>query len=327
MRLTMVPSHHLFLLTATLCGCEAGDSKSETSGGTEDTSGGETGGPEPVAEPRPLATPSGACPDFGSGGLVEFESSGETRRATVIFPETSDSPPGMLTFLHGLMDPGSTPEPTEYMAEGLGLQRLANQENLIIMLPESKTMDLLGFRFFLWDLVTETDADLVLFDDLRACIAESHEVDLYRSSVWGFSGGALFTTVLVRERGDAFAAMIENSGGSDIAVPIWTTPGAAYGAPPNTLPALLVTGGDSDVWPNASLKLVDFVAATDNLQSQLVADGNPVVRCGHERGHTITPAELDLSVAWAAGHRIGETSTFAVADQGDNADWCTYIGP
>jgi predicted esterase len=190
------------------------------------------------------------------------------------------------------------------MVRGLGLQRVANENNALIVLPQSGIMELLGFRFFLWDLVVETDGDLVLFDDLRACAAEQHDIDLPATSAFGFSGGALFTTVLIRERGDAFAAAVEASGGADISVPIWTTPGAAYGSPPTPLPTLLMSGGEADVWPDPSLTLVDFTAATDTLEAGLVTDGHTVVRCRHSAGHTIPQRGYQLALEWAFGHRF-----------------------
>jgi predicted esterase len=292
---------------------EAGDSGGADSGGAD---GGDNG---PTL--RPLAAPSGACPDMSATGGFTLTSGGVERAGTVVVPEAPAGPLKLMFFLHGLMDPGSTPDPTGEMVRGLGLQRVANENNALIVLPQSGIMELLGFRFFLWDLVVETDGDLVLFDDLRACAAEQHELDLPATSAFGFSGGALFTTVLIRERGDAFAAAVEASGGADISVPIWTTPGAAYGSPPAPLPTLLMSGGEADVWPDPSLTLVDFTAATDTLEAGLVTDGHTVVRCRHSSGHTIPQRGYQLALEWAFGHRFGEESPWAGGPGADD-DWC-----
>jgi predicted esterase len=220
------------------------------------------------------------------------------------------------------MDPSSTPDPTGAMIRGLRLQQVADTHNALILLPQSGIMELLGFRFFLWDLAVETDGDLVLFDDLRSCAAAQHTLDLDTTTAFGFSGGALFTTVLMRERGDALAAAVEASGGADITAPIWSTPGAAYGSPPNPLPALLISGGEADVWPDPSLTIVDFSAATDTLESKLVSDGHPVVRCRHTSGHSLPQRAYDYALAWAFGHRFAEPSPWRDGPDAENADWC-----
>ena len=297
---------------------DTGAAAATDSGGEDDTGAVDVGGL------RPLAEPSGACPDLSSSGGFTFTSGGVERQGSVVVPEGATGPLKVMFFLHGLMDPSSTPDPTGYMVDGLGLQGVANQNGAIILLPQSGVMSLFGFNFFLWDLITETDGDLVLFDDLRACAAAQHDLDLESTSAWGFSGGALFTTILIRERGDAFASVIEASGGSDISVPIWTTPGSAYGAPAAPLPTLLMSGGERDVWPDPSLTLVDFTAATDTLQAKLVDDGNFVVRCLHTSGHTIPRNGFNLAIDWAFSHRFGEPSPYE-AGLGDDDDWCTQI--
>ena len=321
--------HTLFFwwTTSLLVACNSGTSDKT---GTSATDGAETtdgttddGTPDPLDGLRPLATPSGACPDLSSSGYVTFTSNGQERNASVIVPAGASGPMPLVFFFHGLMDPGSTPEPTEYMADALNMQTLADEFGAVIVLPEAPIMDLYGFRFFLWDIALESDDDLVLFDDLRACAADQLDVDLARTTAWGFSGGALWTTVMVSERGDAFAAVVEASGGSDIVVPIWPDPAAAYATSAYTMPALLMSGGESDVWPDASLTLVDFEEATTRLEGQMVGDDHTVVRCHHSAGHTITNKGFLLSLDWVMEHRFGEASPWADGDLGTDADWCT----
>lgn len=305
----------------TAAGCAPAKGEAELGASGADTAAeGDTGAPG-AGGLRPLAEPSGDCPDLSATGGFTLTSGGQERQGSVVVPVEAEGPLKVMFFLHGLMDPGSTPDPTGTMIEGLDLQRVADEEGALILLPQSGVMSLFGFTFFLWDLITETDGDLILFDDLRACAAAQHELSLAETSAWGFSGGALFTTVLVRERGDAFAAVIESSGGSDISVPIWTVPGSAYGSPAAPLPTLLMTGGERDVWPDPSLKLVDFSAATDTLQEKLVADGNFVVRCLHNSGHTIPRDGYNFAIDWAFAHRFGEPSPFE-GGLGDHGDWC-----
>ena len=249
-----------------------------------------------------------------------------TRNASVVVPTAPAGDMSVVFFFHGLMDPGSTPQPTEYMVSGLDLQALADSYDAVIILPEAPLLNLFGFNVFLWDIALESDADLVLFDDLRACAADQLELDLARTTAWGFSGGALWTTVMASQRGDAFAAIVEASGGSDIDVPIWSEPGAAYETPAYQMPALLMSGGETDVWPDPSLSIVDFEAATDTLEDQLVSDGHLVVRCWHDAGHTITNQGFFLTVDWLMSHTFGQPSPWAGGDLGDDAEWCDLVG-
>lgn len=310
----------LVLAAWVMGGCAPGKGTGELGAAAGDTAAEDTGAAQEGGL-RPLAEPSGACPDLSATGGFTLTSGGVERQGSVVVPAEATGPLKVMFFLHGLMDPGSTPDPTGTMIDGLDLQRVADQNGAIILLPQSGIMSLFGFNFFLWDLITETDGDLILFDDLRACAAAQHALDLEATSAWGFSGGALFTTVLLRERGDAFATVIESSGGSDISVPIWTEPGSAYGTPAAPMPALLMSGGEMDVWPDPSLTLVDFSAATDTLQGKLVDDGSFVVRCLHTSGHTIPRAGYNLAIDWAFSHRFGEPSPYA-SGLGDDADWC-----
>lgn len=306
----------------------AADKSGDTGDAATTTDGGDTGetGEDTVQDGiRELSEPSGTCPDLSSSGFVSFESSGTERRATIAVPTAPTGPMSVVFFFHGLMDPGSTPQPTEAMADALQIQQLADAYNAVVVMPESGTYDLLGFSFFLWDIALESDADLVLFDDLRSCVADQLDVDLARTSAWGFSGGALWSTVMIAERGDAFATVVQASGGSDISVPIWPDPAAAYGTSAHPMPVLLMTGGERDAWPDPSLTIVDFEAATDTLEGQLAADDHTVVRCRHESGHTIPNQGFTLTLDWLDAHTFGEPSRWADGDLGPDSDWCTLV--
>jgi len=277
------------------------------------------------SEPAPLTKPSsGECPDLSATGTSTFLSSGEERTVTVAVPDPA--PEGelpLVIFFHGLLD-SSTPSPGEEFADALDFQGLANETGSIIVAPDSRIMDLFGlYEVWLWDLLREDDHDQVLFDDLRSCAAAAHPVDLHRVVAAGFSGGALFTTVILSDRGDTLATAIEMSGGSDVDTGFFDAPLSVYTTPAEDFPVLLVSGGESDVWPDPQLAVVDFVAATDTLQEKLLVDEHFVVRCGHDRGHTVTNQEWNLAVDWALAHTFGEPSPWADGDLGGDADWCT----
>ena len=322
------PLRLALVCAATACSSgqvDDGDGKSVDSGTTAEEGEAEAEDDEAVDGLRPLAEVSGACPDLSTSGFVTFDSFGQERSTSIVVPSAPEPDMPIVFFFHGLMDPGSTPEPTEYMVSGLGLQSLADTHNAVIVVPEAPIYTLFGFSFFLWDIALETDADLVLFDDLRTCTAEQLDVDLTRTTAWGFSGGALWTTVMAAQRGDAFAAIVEASGGSDISVPIWSELAAQYETPAYAMPALLISGGAADIWPSASLTIVDFESATDTLEAQLVEDGHTVVSCHHNGGHSLPNPAYYLSIDWVMEHRFGEPSPWADGDLGSDDGWCELM--
>ncbi len=288
---------------------------------TGDSTTGDTT-PQP-AELRELS--SGECPLLEATGTTTttFQSSDEERKVSVVLPEEPVEGMPVVFFFHGLLD--TSIEPTSYHADALGLQAVADDQQVIFVLPESRTMSEFGFTFYMWQVMDEDDHDLVLFDDLRSCMATEHGADMSRLSAMGFSGGGLFTTVLARERGDALATIVEMSGGSDVEFSLASEdPIAAYGTPANTMPALLFSGGDEDGWPQGFV-MVDFQAATDNLQAALATDEHYVWRCRHDQGHTITMSEWGLAKAWALAHSFGQPSPYEGDSIDDYASWCEIV--
>ena len=65
----------------------------------------------------------------------------------------------------------------------------ASPTGSVIVLPESPLRDIYGVKFFLWDVEGASDHDLVLYDDLRTCLAQELSVHLERVSAMGCSGG------------------------------------------------------------------------------------------------------------------------------------------
>jgi predicted esterase len=283
---------------------------------------GETGQQDTLPSPAPLtALTDGECPDLSASGLSTFSSGGSERTATVVIPTEPTAGMPVVFFFHGLV--GTSPEPTGYLAEGLDLQAVADDQGAIFVLPQSRTMTYFGQTFHMWQVWDEDDLDLRLYDDLRTCVVEGLEADISRVAAMGFSGGALFTTVVARERGDTLASMVEMSGGSDVDFQyVSEDPLAAYGPPANAaLPALLVSGGDQDGWPQGFI-VVDFQEATDRLQAHLLEDGYYLWRCRHDQGHTITMTEWALAKEWALAHTYGGEAVFSDGRIDDYASWC-----
>ncbi len=287
---------------------------------TADGADGDDGGA--VAQPDPLVEPSGACPDLSQSGSLQIESSGETRDFTLLLPDPMPEAPGLVFFFHGIANVGS--DPAAQTARSLQLQAAADELGVILVLPVAPVQNLAGIEFHLWDIALETGTDLVLYDDLRTCLSRAHPVDLERVVATGFSGGALFTTVVGANRPGTLAALVEGSGGADIEVPIYDNLASEWFSSEFTFPTLLVTGGDSDKWPNESLTIVDFVLATDTLQAHLVAEEHLVARCDHGRGHTLTQDTFELMIRWSTEHRFGQPSPWETGEASLIPDICEF---
>ena len=278
---------------------------------------------------RPPGEPSdGACPAMNETGTEIFSSGGQDRTVTMVVPDQISNGMPLVYFFHGLLDPGSIPIPTSYIASGLRLQSLANELGVVFALPQSGTMARLGFQFYLWDLENAAGADIQLYDDLRACAHQQLGIDLRRVHAIGNSGGALFTTVLVGSRSDTLASIVELSGGSDIDMLTFDAPWSAYRTPDVAVPSLLVTGGETDEWPGGGMTLIDFDASTRGLARQLSNDGHYVVLCEHQLGHTVPPNGMTAAKVWVDSHVFGAPSPLAVGGI-DGVDglsgWCAEL--
>ena len=94
-----------------------------------------------------------------------------------------------------------------------------------------------------------------------------------------------------------------------------------------TIPVLLTTGGETDVWPQPTMVIVDFEAASDTFQGELLADGHYVVRCQDDRGHSMNNKDWNLAQDWAASHTFGAPSPSESDGLGGDADWCVVATP
>ena len=314
-----------YLALLVLAGCGDGTKSDSGLGNGSDTgSAGSNDGTGPalaaVGEPS-----NGECPDMSETATSVFTSSNEDRVVTMVIPEDPPDDMPLVFFFHGLMDPGSTPTPTEYMASVLGLQAFANRTGTAFAVPQSDVISRAGFTFFMWDVTASESGDMTLFDDIRACASRNLSVDLKRVHAVGMSGGALFTTTVAGARGDSLASIVEMSGGSDIDMLTFDTPLSSSYTPAYPMPALLIAGGSTDTWPGGGLTLLDFSAATDTLEGQLVADDHFVVRCEHTQGHAIPLAAIEATEIWVDAHRFGEPSSIeasGIGDIGEFNGWC-----
>ena len=280
-------------------------------------------------ESAPLAEVSGTCPTIDNSQSIQtFTSNDLEREVQFVLPE--DPQPGIqpVFFFHGLMPEGSSP--TSQMISSLSLQSIANEYNMAFILPVSQVWDLVGQRFHLWNIEQGTEIDdLTLYDDLRTCISEYYDdyktdqMDLDRMSSMGFSGGALFATVVLSNRAETLASVIEMSGGGDLQVPGFANPFSVHNPTERDVPTLLMSGGSADVWPNSSFTVVDFEAASAHLFEELRTANHTAVLCTHNNGHTITQRGWNQALEWLANHRFNEPSDYSTPKD-DWSDWCTW---
>ena len=277
----------------------------------------------------PLARISGTCPTIdGSRALQTFTSNDTERAVQFVLPSDPGKNIKPIFFFHGLMPDGSNP--TNQLISGLSLQDIADEYNMLFILPVSPVWELFGQRFHLWDIEQGTEEnDLTMYDDLRSCVAEhfdvnnSDQIDLDSLGALGFSGGALFTTVVLSNRADTLASAVELSGGGDLSIPAFANPFAVHTPSSHQVPVFLSSGGSSDVWPDASLVVVNFEEATAHLFDEVQANEQISVLCTHDNGHTITPRGWTQALTWLDVHRFGEESPF-VEPETDWNDWCVW---
>jgi acetyl esterase/lipase len=151
-------------------------------------------------QPAPLAELSdGDCPDMSASGISSFQSGGLERAVSVIIPEDRPADAPVIFTFHGLVP--SDYDPLPELVAGFQLQQMADELGAIVITPVARVTNLPGVgSLLLWGVLDDADPDLVLFDDLRTCVAHELGADLSRISAWGHSGGALWTTVLMGER-------------------------------------------------------------------------------------------------------------------------------
>lgn len=263
-----------------------------------------------LPEPAPLTSVTGACPDLSEPGIKTFESSGKTRRAGIYFPSAPEPGMSVMFAWHGLATADLLP--MEQLVVGFDLAEYAEEENTVVIVPEAQPTNLLGMDVLLWGILgsEHEGEDLAMFDDLRTCVADAFDVDLRKVASWGHSGGGLWTSMLLMDRSTMLASGVSSSGGVNLEVPILGSR-LQYRSPERDVPAMLITGGDQDVWPDASFPIIVFEETTDFLEERLVADGSYVVRCKHDLGHNYLPNWFWGQVKrWIKNHTYGAPSPF-----------------
>lgn len=250
-----------------------------------------------------LAAPSGgACPSMKETGAVELVSNGVDRKVRVVVPSTGGEGAPVVFVWHPL---GAT---AAQIAIWLDVATWAEATGTVVVVPFAKEGNL-----FEWDFWNDLDDDLVLYDDLRACLWSELAVDLGRVGSTGMSAGGLWTSFLGIHRGDTLATILPMSGGTGDLMD-YDTPGGDW-------PAMLVYGGANDTWGGSGVE-VSFADTTLTFAGQLHADGRRVVLCDHGGGHTLPAEAMDMTATWLLEHSYGAPSPFADGDLSAFPEWC-----
>lgn len=258
---------------------------------------------DPLKGTAPLAEVTGGeCPDLSDSGNVSLTSNGVERTVKLFLPESGAEGAPVLFEWYPL---GSS---AGQIASYLDLRQYADETGSVVVVPTSESSNA-----FEWGFWNGGENDLALYDDLRTCLSTELKVDLGRISANGMSAGGLWTSYLGDHRGDTLATILAFSGGTDDS----TFP---YVAAAGAFPALLVHGGESDIYADT----VNFRDATLDLAEHLDADGHLVIVCDHGGGHVIPAEGIDMMLSWLPAHTFGEASPFAT-ELGDLPQYCSYF--
>lgn len=245
----------------------------ETTTDTSTTSTTSTTGVDPVAPELPV--PTADCPDIVDGD-VSFHPAGlDSPRDVRIWvdldaAEQADGP--VVFYWHGT---GGSPQEALTGIGDLGIQEILDLGGIVI----APTHDPMAGIFPWWLVLSETDDDLLLADEVLACAREQIGVDASRVYTAGFSAGGLHTAQMSIRRSSYVAAAAPYSGGLIFgAMP-------QFQDPDNKFAAMIFHGGPGDV------VVVGFEQASKDYAAYLDDNDDFNFLCNHGGGHSIPDAQ------------------------------------
>ncbi|NOY27758.1 MAG: hypothetical protein GXP62_17990 [Oligoflexia bacterium] len=242
----------------------------------------------------------GDCPILTDGMLDDFATGDTSYQVKVVLPDDPVGAPVIFAW-HWL---GGT---ASGIVRSLDLNNLSQDQGVIVLAPNSDG------SVFEWHFLDDPqdNPDLLLFEDLLACVSQQYDVDLNRIYSTGMSAGGLWTTYMTMYEAQWLASTAIFSGG--------TTQGT-YSTPDRPLPVLITWGGPSDTYATLS-----FEDTSTNFANSLLADGSFVVECVHDGGHVIP----DEGPAYAWQFMVDHPYTLASEPYADGTlpdafpDWCS----
>ncbi len=251
-----------------------------------------------VALPGLPTYSNGACPTIAPGRTTL--ATGTVERDFELFLPADPTNKPLWFFFYGAG--GSTQDYS-------GFQSFADAYDVVAVVPHSN-----GTNAFEWPIMATniTTPEFRFFDDMLACITESQPVDQARIYVSGFSAGALWTTSLVMQRSQYFAAAAIFSGGTGELV-------HGYETPEVPIPILGMWGGSDDIYGG----FVNFEVLMMEFLNGVASDGHFLVGCNHGLGHTVPFGGLDRGLEFLLLHRYGD-STSPIQESGLPASFPDY---
>lgn len=237
--------------------------------------------------PPAVAAYAGECPNFNDTA-VELQVNGVGRHVLITMP-AEPTGAGVLFLWHGLGDSAKNFN-SAFLAK-----QLAAKLNVIVITPDvccnTKGAESCCSQLTGWHFTGSPEADFGIFDGALSCLSQQFGVDRKRVYTMGFSAGALWSTWLVMNRSEQLAAAAILSGGVNSYNP-WT-------APKSKVPVIDSSGGPTDQFGGG---VVDFQTSTEEFNKDLKANGNFVVHCQHQQGHTVTPDIATYAAKFLASH-------------------------
>jgi hypothetical protein len=238
-------------------------------------------GPVPAAGARALPLPvyAGTCPVLAAPPAVTtLATSGGDRTFLVYRPTTPVAGETLpVVFLYHWLG-GSA----DAMASALDVQKSVDARRFVAIIPTAKSDLPFRWPFEANEPQSRIDEELAFFDGMLACVGAAFPVNKECVSSVGVSAGALWTAQLATQRSQRLSSIVSLSGGTGGAIVHgWTTP-------PHRLPALVLWGGPTDLFPS-NLPIMNFEAASHDLLGNLTKDNHYLVECTHNCGHAVPP--------------------------------------
>ena len=239
--------------------------------------------PLPSNGGRAAALPvyAGTCPVLAASPAYTTITTKGNQRTFMVYKPTTIAPGEKLPVVFLWHWLGGDPDG---MASKLEVQTAVDLHRFIGVIPASKSDALFRWPFEATQSQGRVDEEVAFFDDMLACVSAALPVNKECVSSLGVSAGALWTAQLAIARSEHLSSMVSLSGGVDGVVRGWSTT-------PHRLPALVLWGGDDDVYPK-QLPIMNFKNASKALIGDLAKDGHYLVECTHNCGHAVPPFDM-----------------------------------
>jgi predicted esterase len=237
--------------------------------------------PQGAMQAAPLPTYGGTCPKLVAAPTENtITSSGAARQFLLAVPanlQPNEKLPVVFMW-HWLGGSGSS-----FYTDG-ELQQAVDQQRFLAVMPEKKGDVPYTWPFTIQDSDARMAEEYQFFDDMLACVAQQYPtVNKNCVSSAGVSAGALFTDQLAAARSDRLSSFLSLSGGVGGVVRGW-------GNPAHKLPGIVLWGGPTDQCQG----LLSFASLSMSLEGSLASQGNFMIECIHNCGHSAPPIAAQM---------------------------------